>query len=68
MEYYYLNTDGSGTYFVNLRSGETKRALSKNDIEVEGFVTDLEGDIENEIRDHFRNTNTGSNIHTTTIR
>lgn len=44
MGYYYQTNNGVEDYYVNLKTGEIKTQLSKNDIEVEGFITDLEED------------------------
>lgn len=54
MGYYYQTSNEKGSYFVNLKTGEIKRELSKNDIEVEGFITDLD-DVNNEAH-HYNNT------------
>lgn len=60
MGYYYQTSNEKCSYYVNLKTGEIKRELNKNDIEVEGFITDLD-DANNKAHHH-------NNTHAVNIR
>lgn len=68
MGYFYQTSDGTKTYYVNLHTGETKNNLGPKDIEVEGFITDLEGDNDDESGQNIRSTSKGSICHAIAIR